>query len=74
MDRSRAAIMDKARAKRSRREATRRAKQFAHHAEIDSSQETSGFTEKVKDLTQGAVEKVGELVKATAEKIKDVIE
>src|SRR5262249_39980764 len=74
MDRSRAAIVEKARAKRSRREAIRRAKRFAHHPEVDSSQQTSRFTEKVKDLTQEAVEKVAEALKATTAKIRGVIE
>jgi len=64
MDRERAAVMERARAKKTRREALKRRKR---------SQSAFAFADQVKDLAQGAVEKVEELVKVTATKIKDVV-
>lgn len=67
MDRKRAAIMEKARAKRSRREAAHREKVAAESSAADKSE---GLSEQLLDLTQETLGKVGAAVKQTARTIK----
>jgi hypothetical protein len=65
MARKRIEIMEKARAKRSRREAARRKKNVPAGG--------AGLPEKVIDLTQEALDKIEDLVKTTSKKIKDAV-
>jgi hypothetical protein len=73
MDQNRAAVMQKARERRSRRAALRRAKGSASRAAGSPGARTEGLPEKLSDLTQGAIEKVGELMKSTAQTIRDAV-
>ena len=68
MDKIRTAMMDKAREKRKRRDATRKARKPEG---ADSPKE--GVFQDLKEMTQGALETVGGLVKTTALKIKGAV-
>ena len=71
-DKAKAEVVDKARAKRSRRDATRRSKEPPTPAVPDGA--TGGVTETIKDIAQDAFAKVEELVATASEKIKGMVE
>jgi len=65
MDRSRVAIIEKAREKRNR-------KKEAHRA-ASTSEPAEGIAETLKEVTQGVIEAVGAIVKTTTQKLKTVV-
>jgi hypothetical protein len=69
MTKERNAIMEKARAKKQRREEMKSAKTTTRKAAARSEAPASGLTEKVVGVVQQAAAHVGELAKAAAVKI-----
>jgi hypothetical protein len=71
-DKMQAEVIDKARAKHNRRDATRKAKEPATPAAPGA--ETVGVAETIRDMAEGAVAKVEEMMNTASKKIKDMVE
>ncbi len=71
MDKAQTEAIDKARVKRTRRDASRKGKETS--TPVTPGGETGGVAETIKDLAAGAVATVEEMVSSASEKIHDMI-
>ena len=71
MDKAQTEVIDKARVKRTRRDASRKGKETS--TPITPGGETGGVAETIKDLAAGAVATVEEMVSSASDKIHDMI-